>query len=393
MGVSLAYVQYRRVSRTLPKSGPTSPDTSGKVVYTPGLRDALRRLSAATSIASSWRRLTQPPGGRTRDVDSQRGTLLAVSGGTDSSALGLALVSHAARGTPLVIAHIVHDMRPSHEALEDLARVQELAERLNVPCVWQAIQARPEGGNLEATSRRLRYKALAHLAKAHNCPFVATAHHADDLLETMLMRLVRGAGPRGLVGIPDSRSLHGCQLIRPMLDVMRTDAQAICHIAGWSPVEDATNSDPARLRSQLRMQILPALRALVPQAAFRARATSQVMHSVAEMLDRWCWGEGALISPGARFVETRLQRSKLRALPAGLLAELLRSAAAHNKQDDPDEHGSIARDDVPHRVIDALVRLIRSSKTDPKVVRLGGRDGVLVHVRAREVIIQPADAR
>ncbi len=148
--------------------------------------------------------------GGPRGGDSHRRTVIACSGGADSSALVIALAAGLgvrARDV-LVVGHVVHDLRSRGEALADRDAVRALAERLGLEFVEREVRVRGEwGGNLEALARRARYAALGEMAREAGCGFVATAHHADDQMESVLMALVRGAGLRGLAGIRVKRGL------------------------------------------------------------------------------------------------------------------------------------------------------------------------------------------
>lgn len=226
------------------------------------------------TIVRSWRSLT---GGRPVR-DGQRRTLLACSAGVDSSALAIAI---AVASRDVVLGHVVHDMRPEPEALADAAATSDLAQRLGVPFVRCSIAVASLPGNLEHNARVGRYHALARLSEAQECPFVATGHHADDQLETMLMRLLRGGSLKALAGIRERRPCHGVTLLRPMLGVTRVDCERICTIAGWRWASDATNEDLARTRARLRIEVLPTLRALRPAAALRAASLAKLTESAA----------------------------------------------------------------------------------------------------------------
>lgn len=216
--------------------------------------------------------------------DPERRTLIACSAGADSSALALCL---AAAGNNLVVGHILHDLRPELEAAADLEAARSLASGLSLPFASTSVSCKSEGGNIEAVARRERYSALVALAREHACPFIATAHHADDQLETLLMRLIRGSGPRGLSGIaPKRRLAPGVTLIRPMLDITRADAEAICRDAGVFWATDATNSDRTRLRAALRHDIVPALRRIAPSIATTAGRVAAVQREIARELER-----------------------------------------------------------------------------------------------------------
>jgi tRNA(Ile)-lysidine synthase len=226
---------------------------------------------------------------------------VACSGGADSSALVLAL---AAATKELVVAHVIHDLRPETQALSDRDAARSLAERLGLAFVESRVNTRdllidglpaPRGvvrrssdRNPEGLARRLRYLALARLAEQHGVRFIATAHHAGDQLESILMALVRGAGPRGLRGTAASRRLRvgsgTMRLIRPMLRVTREDAERLCREAGWAWREDATNADTTRVRSRLRHGVAVELRRVRPGVETRAAASAELMRDAAGLV-------------------------------------------------------------------------------------------------------------
>jgi tRNA(Ile)-lysidine synthase len=152
-------------------------------------------------------------------------------------------------------------------------------------------QVRPkaQGGNAEATARRRRYRALARIARAQGCACIATGHHAHDQVETVLMALLRGAGPRGLAGMAPSRAVPGApdlRLIRPCLGLVRQDLQALCARCRWRWQEDATNADATRLRSALRTSVVPALLALRPAMVGGLADRAALLRSGARVIDR-----------------------------------------------------------------------------------------------------------
>lgn len=312
------------------------------------------RLSPVREIVRRWRALT---GGR-RTRDHERRTLLACSGGADSSALVLALAS-ASRD--LVVGHVLHDMRPEAQARADADAVRELARRVGLPCDEAAIRAREHPGNLEAQSRRLRYQALAEMARRYDCPYVATAHQADDQLETLLMRLMRGAGPRGLAGIAPSRAsgVPGVTIVRPMLGLTRARAEQICHTAGWTWRADPTNFDADRLRAAVRQRLLPVLRELAPGIEARASRTAQVLRDAARLITQHAH---ALLARGSPLESSRgwsWPRERLRHEREVVLAEWLRQAYLRL-------HGEEGLDRRSSRLIEQTTRALRDSGTDPR---------------------------
>lgn len=255
----------------------------------------IRKDPASSRIIANWRALT---GGKAIR-DPQRRTLIACSGGADSAALAIAL---AAASKHLVLAHILHDMRPAQEAHADRDATRALAQKINIPCVVASVTCRDTPGNAEANYRAARYQALSQLAIEHACPFIATGHHRDDQIETMLMRLVRGSGFSALAGIRASRPLTSTTptspspllpppplppltLIRPMLTVTHEDAQRLCTIAGYQWQEDATNLDPAYARGLIRTRITPALAQLNPRYASNISRLLKQLTELKPLLD------------------------------------------------------------------------------------------------------------
>lgn len=301
------------------------------------------------AILSRWRRLT---GGRTvRDPD--RRTLIACSGGADSSALVLALAYSPAS---IVVAHIVHDMRPAPEAAKCLASAQSLAQSLSLPFVSAEISAQSHGANYEAAARNLRYEALAKLAQQSGCRYLATGHHADDQLETILLRLMRGAGPQGLVAIRVKRRLaSGLTVIRPMLAISRADAQALCREARWQWSDDATNADLSHARAALRARVLPALLDLAPAAAKRAAETARLASLTARHLEneRETLHAAAAI-PG---IPGHFDRRKLKAADQIVLLTWLRSLDTKS----------------PLRTLESAARAILNSSGERKAFTLGNK--------------------
>jgi tRNA(Ile)-lysidine synthase TilS/MesJ len=128
--------------------------------------------------------------------------------------------------------------------------------------------------NLEERARAARYEALAAMARHHGCAAIVTAHTATDQAETLLLRLVRGAGARGLGGMRASRGLDGLRLLRPMLGLLRDDARAYCARHGHEFRDDPTNVDD-RPRARLRAEVLPVLERLAPGATLHLAAAAE----------------------------------------------------------------------------------------------------------------------
>jgi len=199
--------------------------------------------------------------------------LLGVSGGADSVAMLHALAELApSLQLHLYAAHLDHRIRGKASA-EDAAFVREVCRRMGVPCFEGRTDvprlARRRGLSLEAAAREARYAFFARTCRRIPAAdvVVATAHTADDQAETVLLKLIRGAGIKGLSGIARDTTLHGLRVVRPMLAVCRRDILRFLrgHDIAWR--EDASNRDTYFLRNRVRHCLLPMLKAeFNPQA-------------------------------------------------------------------------------------------------------------------------------
>ncbi|MEE9404936.1 MAG: tRNA lysidine(34) synthetase TilS [Algisphaera sp.] len=203
--------------------------------------------------------------------------LVACSGGADSTALLRALHLLAPRRRwelRLTVAHVQHHLR-GEAAEQDADFVKTLAQQCGAAYQRADITPGHAAGNMEANARDQRYAALTTLAAAVGAHCVATAHHADDQLETLLMAMVRGTGPTGLRGIAWTRPLNdNVRLIRPMLSATHDQALNLLATLKQDWRDDATNRDTDRTRARLRRDVIPVLRDLNPAAAQNALALS-----------------------------------------------------------------------------------------------------------------------
>jgi tRNA(Ile)-lysidine synthase len=192
------------------------------------------------------------------DVSAGDSILVAVSGGTDSTALLHALWLVAKRSKLEVTAcGIDHGLRA--EAGNELAAVARLCQSLGLEFERVELHV-ARGSNLQARAREARYEALRTVQRQRGVRWLATAHHADDRAETVLMRLLRGAPPQGLAVLP-ARSRD---LIRPMIRARHTDV--VAHLARHRLAfsNDPSNEDVRFLRVRVRREVLPLLLELSP---------------------------------------------------------------------------------------------------------------------------------
>jgi tRNA(Ile)-lysidine synthase len=197
--------------------------------------------------------------------------VVAVSGGADSVAL-LRLMANLRLGGKsadshgrLIVAHFNHALRGG-ESEADEHFVVQLAEQLNLECQVgradrQQLLAR-SGDGIENAARQLRYDFLLHTAETLGARYVATAHTADDQVETILHRIVRGTGVAGLAGMSRVRPLSpAVGLIRPLLGVRRQEILDYLDSLGQPYCTDTTNADCSFTRNRIRQQLLPLLAA------------------------------------------------------------------------------------------------------------------------------------
>ncbi len=209
-------------------------------------------------------------------IDRGAVVLCALSGGADSMYLLCRLLEGAERGGYSVrAAHFGHGLRPT--AGRDEAFVRDWCERRGVPLTVGggdvATEAKRQGKGLEETGRELRYAFLRRTAAETGCTLIATGHHAVDNAETVLMNLIRGCGLKGLTGIPERRG----ELIRPMLGVDRGEIERYLEEAGVPHVEDESNADLSYTRNRVRIQVLPLLEELNPQAVRHIAQTAETL--------------------------------------------------------------------------------------------------------------------
>lgn len=247
--------------------------------------------------------------GRRRLFGRSDRVLVALSAGPDSTALlaALAALREAGEIAALSALHVDHGLRPGSAADGECAA--ETCRRLGVPLTCVRVQVAP--GNVQAEARRARYAALRAEAERVAATRIATGHTRTDQAETVLLRLLRGAGARGLAGIPPRRGM----LVRPLIDRSRAEGLAYLAALGLAWCEDPTNATDHYARNRVRHHLLPAIARLTPSAE-RALARS------ADLLredERALSARARIAAPGA---EVSLER--LRAEPAAVRRRVVR---------------------------------------------------------------------
>ncbi len=201
--------------------------------------------------------------------------LCAVSGGADSVAL---LCYLRERGFRVAAAHFDHHLRPTSGRDADF--VARLCRELGVPFALGGAPVGKRPGNVEDNARRARYAFLAETARQMGAARIATAHTANDNLETVLLHLARGCGLQGLAGIQPRRGL----LVRPMLHTTRPAILDYLARRGQDYVTDETNADDRYARNRVRHQVVPVLESLNPRAVeAAARMTDYLRADLARL--------------------------------------------------------------------------------------------------------------
>jgi tRNA(Ile)-lysidine synthase len=273
--------------------------------------------------------------------------VLAVSGGADSVALLRAFVALKDRGAGsgrLFVAHLNHGLR-GNAADADAEWLRLLCEKLAIPIeigkADVAAIADREGDGWEAAARGARYKFLQAVAERLGARFVAAAHTADDQVETVLHRIVRGTGIAGLAGIRETRPLSpSVVLVRPMLTLRRTDVLEYLAAITQEYRTDETNAESRWTRNRLRHEMLPALRrfyngdvdnALLRLAA-QAAESQQIVETIASALASDCtsveFGATQVAANGRKAVTVTIDCPKMGAQPGLLVREACRIAWA-----------------------------------------------------------------
>jgi tRNA(Ile)-lysidine synthase len=217
--------------------------------------------------------------------DEATGLVVALSGGADSGALLAALAALAQSNElrlPLRAAHVDHGLQAAAAAFR--AGCERLAQALQVPLtVVAAPVSCPPGVSIEAAARDARYAALAALMRPGEC--LVTAHHSDDQAETFLLQAVRGAGLKGLAGMPRLRSFARGWHLRPLLAVRRAELHEFAAACGIVPVADPMNDDLRFDRNFLRAALWPHIESRWPGAGPALTRAAEHVAEGQELLD------------------------------------------------------------------------------------------------------------
>lgn len=211
-------------------------------------------------------------------IDLTKRLGVAVSGGVDSMVLLHCLYNMK---IPVTVYHMEHGIR-GQESKNDMAFVKAQCVKLGIECITKSVDvpklAKETSVSVETAARTARYEFLDTAEAAH----IATAHHMDDMAETVIMNLTRGSGMSGLCGIPERRGKY----IRPMLGVSRSEIEQYASENDIEYVTDSTNDDMAHTRNYIRKEIMPRLKQINERAvANMARSAKLLREDEAVLVD------------------------------------------------------------------------------------------------------------
>ncbi len=182
-------------------------------------------------------------------MPSKETYIVAVSGGVDSVVLLHKLITVKPLHINYIVAHFDHGIRP--DSSDDAEFVRKIATKLQIEFELGEGKLGPKASEEEA--RRKRYGFLRATAKKHNAMAIITAHHQDDVLETMIVNILRGTSPRGLIGFTQK------DILRPLINKTKKELIDYAHSHKLDWHEDSTNSDPNYMRNYVRINFMPKL--------------------------------------------------------------------------------------------------------------------------------------
>lgn len=277
--------------------------------------------------------------------------IAAVSGGVDSVAL-LHLMTRLAPKMDLriIVVHVDHGLR-GRSSKVDARFVEGLSQRLGLACHVEHLnlpKAAPKNArdaSAESVWRDARHDVLVHQAKRRRAACIALAHHRDDVAETVLMRLIRGAGARGLGAFGPTSERDGVRIVRPLYDLTRNEIEQYARAQGLKWREDASNNDRDRLRNQVRHDLLPLLESeFNPSIREGLARTASTLREEDALLDELADAQWRALGGGQRAVPRDIPLDDLRGIALPLLRRVLRFwLTAISRSDYPPSFNEVER--------------------------------------------------
>lgn len=210
--------------------------------------------------------------------------LVACSGGPDSMALASATAFVAPRlGRRAGLVTVDHGLQPGSDIRAKDVAAWGASVGLT-PSAVSTVDTRGRAGGPEAAAREARYEALVGAGTAYGAA-ILLGHTREDQAETVLLALTRGAGPRGLAGMPERRTRDGVIFLRPFLGLSHVDTRTACEASGLTPWEDPHNTDPAYARSRVRAALPLLAEVLGPDVVDNLARTARLIADDVAALD------------------------------------------------------------------------------------------------------------
>ena len=263
-----------------------------------------------------------------REVLANKNIVFAVSGGPDSLAMLLATQYLGARlKKKIVVAHFSHGLRPTEDEIERNL-VRQVAENCGVKFTYGNANVNPS----ESAAREARYKYLAMVALEYDAIGILTAHTCDDQAETLLLRLVRGSGLKGVGSIREfsSRTIQGNKvlLLRPMLKITRAQTEAACLECDVLPARDKSNDSLRYARNRIRSNVIPELEKINIQAQAALVSFTDRASKDNEFLEDLAASKALEFETRTPF-KVEWDKRQLRELPEPLLIRVLENSWKH----------------------------------------------------------------
>ena len=259
--------------------------------------------------------------------------VVGCSGGADSTCLLHILTQGLPElGLECVAVYVDHGLRP--EAGREARWVEERARSLGAEFACERVdvpaRAQRAGESVQEAARALRYEALARVKERFGASRIAVGHTRSDQAETVLLQLLRGAGPRGLSGIPPVRG----EIVRPLLCVGRRETENYCRAVGIDWLEDPSNRSPKYLRSRVRFELMPLMESLRPGVEARLAATAEILRDEDRYLEEQVAKalEG-LVRPAPEEGGLAVEGEALARMPVAIARRAVRAIAARVREE------------------------------------------------------------
>jgi tRNA(Ile)-lysidine synthase len=262
-------------------------------------------------------------------LSAEGNVLLAVSGGADSVAL--LYILNKLIPNAIHIGHINHQLRGS-DSLKDQEFVKTLAKKLNLPVTIESVDvkayAKENKLSTETAARKLRLDALSRIADKNNCRYIATAHHKNDNTETVIHRILRGTGFKGLAGIRPMTTIDGKIFIRPLLCLSRRQIEEYLKSQNILWQTDHTNIDCRFTRNRIRHKLLPYLEKSTPNLAELVSSLSQHSAILTDNIETYARTAAQTCFISKDNTQTTLDLNKFLNQPQPVQVELIQTALA-----------------------------------------------------------------